>query len=475
MSLLAPLKMPIDKAVELLRDCIALVQGHDLRRVCQFYVDNGMLGIKRITFREWTEIYLQKEFASPRSKKGSDNEILHLCRWLCKEMGDENVLLVDVTRDVLNKYVNGRPELVAYESKHHAHEFLITVFRLAKKKEYLPWNLPTAADRVDAPVEKRGSRPPVSIIWPDVLRKLIDRLWILRRDHIRYEGALYCVILGVFLGIRRCERTRTKWEYFDLARALVCLPAEATKDKRYREIPIPPNVMAFIIAMGGKKTGLVLGSAEWAQVPSEVMREMNMTLPSNGFRKAFATFWNIIVWDKELLAKIMGTSVEKLNRRYIRKEVTVDLGLIHFGIYPPGYSGPVVTGDELITALRGKVNQSWAPTSGMAALPPAQPLGIPPVRVLVAPVAVVPTEVKDEAVPALESPVTQAMPLPAPTSQITVPVITAPSPTAPVVRPGREAALAQAAAVRELQLAYEADKKRQRQEHKRLKRQRRRR
>jgi hypothetical protein len=211
MSLLAPLKMPIDKAVELLRDCIALVQGHDLRRVCQFYLDYGMLSVKQVPFTEFVDVYIrEKRFGSQETKNNSNDRAKSFRGFVLSTMKDPNLRLMDIPVEVLNAWTyqkteDGEPPKVDWIKSRRAH--LNATYDFAWRGGYWPREMTVTSDLADKPLKIRRVRPPPQVIEIAVLEKLIVWLWE-RRSHAKYEQALYCVLFGVFMGLRLFERTR---------------------------------------------------------------------------------------------------------------------------------------------------------------------------------------------------------------------------------------------------------------------------
>lgn len=344
------LGMDLLRIVQLVVDCVAILGGHDLRRAVQFYVDKGMLRCKRATFQEFVEVYLRKEYGSPRSKLASDDIARSIGKWVQKHAPGSQ--FVDVPVEVLKAWVYA-PEAKRYWTKCTRRKRLITMYNYARDEGFWPIGEPTTASRIRPVTKKREDFAPPEIFAPGALQKVIYRFWEMRHVSGEHENALYSVLFGAFLGIRLVERSRVTWEDVDLDAGYIRIPVSAAKDLRERGILIPPNLLAFLRMAGGRRTGPLLDEG-WLTAAGTIAREWGFEWPCNGLRHSFATAWNLIVNKPCTLARLLGNSARELRRSYLGK-ATIEWATAHFNIYPPGFNAPRISGEELKRVLEKMV------------------------------------------------------------------------------------------------------------------------
>ena len=162
-ALLEPLKMRIDEAIELLRDCLALVQGHDLRRVAQFYVDHGMLSIRPITFWAFVDEFIkEREGGATETRKRVDVLARSLRDCVIEKVGDPNVSLVAVPIDVVNEWVFRRRAVRKYKRNTAVpRRGLVSAMSIfATNGRYWPYGVPPLVDRLGRIPVARPTRAP---------------------------------------------------------------------------------------------------------------------------------------------------------------------------------------------------------------------------------------------------------------------------------------------------------------------------
>jgi integrase len=375
------LRLSLDIAMERLTRYTEQMKGHDIERAIHFYLVHGMLSLEVVPFKQLVEVVMSKEHSQEKWDKKNVQVTRRLADWVYKEMG-EDVLVLDVTRDVLHRWVTQmvmdrktkelRPP--AKETMKGRRGHAVMMLNVAKHKNWLPAELKTVAERLEPIWEKDWEKAPVEVFDIFELKDLIYRLMSKRNDHEKYMGALLLVLMGVFAGERTEEKGRTEGSSIDLKYGQIVLPEDVTKTGKSRWMPIPPNLQAFFQALGGKPEGMLINNPAWVLVAQEEFRAMGYVWPYNGLRTTFSSSWLALVKDVDLLVDFLGNSKGVVSS-YI-KALTMEVGESLFSIYPPGYTGRVVEGAELIAALKGV---AYVPRVAPVALPPPPAPMSPPV------------------------------------------------------------------------------------------------
>jgi integrase len=187
-----------------------------------------------------------------------------------------------------------------------------SVFRYGIKRQYLRAN----------PIERMdfaGSMPKEVGIYdvPKVISLLEDAL---QND----LGLLPFYVFGFLCGIRpENELENLDWSYVHLdKRKHVAIPATISKTRKYREVDLSPNAMAWIReyrARGGQMEGKVI---QWEHENLRKHRKtsaerVNVHWIQDGMRHSFASYWLPVHHDVDRLMGQMGhTDPATFSRHY---------------------------------------------------------------------------------------------------------------------------------------------------------------
>lgn len=121
---------------------------------------------------------------------------------------------------------------------------IVSLFRFARTRGYLPKGLPTEVEDTKFLSESESE---IEIFSVDELSKILSNC---------AEDIRPAVTLGAFAGLRTAEISRLKWEDIDFEANLIRVRAQIAKTKQRRLIPLLPNARALLLKTTSR-TGLV--------------------------------------------------------------------------------------------------------------------------------------------------------------------------------------------------------------------------
>ena len=195
---------------------------------------------------------------------------------------------------------------------------VVTVWRWARREGYLPRDMQTEAERVEAPIIKRAER--IEIFTPEEMRKLLAAA----QDHIRPIIA----ICG-FAGVRsQGEITRLRWEDVKWDRNVIDV-AGKTGERRYA--PIQPNLAAWLSDFREAK-GLI-ASIKPDKAFLRTAAAAGCAWKHNALRHSFGSYRVAITKSVDQTSLEMGNSPRVVRKNYL-EAVHEDVANEFFGIMP---------------------------------------------------------------------------------------------------------------------------------------------
>lgn len=191
-----------------------------------------------------------------------------------------------------------------------------------------------AAALVETPDIRRKHAP--GIITPDVARMILTDISATSPTY------LIAVVLAVFLGIRRAELTRLRYQDIDIQRREVNVSKYIAKTGKARYVSIPECAIAWIglHKFPEDMTAYIIpGTSEdnkdrrYQKAISKTKRHLQITLPPNAFRHSAASYLCAYYEDLPKVALLLGHSVHILNQNY-RNAVPHDAGVAYYNIFP---------------------------------------------------------------------------------------------------------------------------------------------
>jgi integrase len=205
---------------------------------------------------------------------------------------------------------------------------LITLFRFAKARGYLPRTLPSEADHV-AKANDRGGK--IGILRPEQLAGLLKAG--------NEEAQLY-LALGAFTGLRRSELLRLHFEDIRFERLKIDIGKDKAKTASRRLVPIAPNLLQWL-APYRERTGRVFASGRAVDRTIADAKAVGVEWPNNVLRHSYATYRLAQCQDAARVALEMGNSPAMLFRNY-RELADEQDAASWFSIVPPAAAANIV-------------------------------------------------------------------------------------------------------------------------------------
>ena len=203
---------------------------------------------------------------------------------------------------------------------------LVTLWKWARKNNYLPKSAQTEAEQLESAREERES---IGIL------TIKDFTVILRLIRAQHADHLAVTVLAGFAGLRRTELHGQKWSDVNLARGFLKVTHAKKNTPAMRLVHLSPAAVAWLRKCPGQKRDPdELISPKWGlDTVRKVARNAKIPCPENGFRHSFISY---------LVAKtgdVPGTALEAGNTagiifRHYRELVSKAEGKEWFDLSP---------------------------------------------------------------------------------------------------------------------------------------------
>ena len=142
--------------------------------------------------------------------------------------------------------------------------------------------------------------------------------------------------LSAFAGLRPAEAARLDWQNINFDEAIIRIPANVSKVRRARLVPMEKNVVAWLQPYR-KTAGPVAPSADTIKRGrAEILEKAGLPAqwPQDVLRHSFATYWMAAHSHEGQLAEMLGNSPAIIQRHY-KGLATAKEGAKYFKIEPP--------------------------------------------------------------------------------------------------------------------------------------------
>jgi integrase len=232
-----------------------------------------------------------------------------------------------VQADTLNDWL--RSITTAPKTWNNLRTSLVRLFNFARERRYVPQNARTPADMVK---RLKLADSDVATLAPGTLRTLLASA-----DD---EGRLY-LALGAWTGMRSAELQRLHWQHIDFAAGVIRLPKEVTKTKRKRQIPILPNLRAWLEPFKGS-TGKVFSSEKATDRTIAFVKAQGIEWPDNWARHSYGSYRATVTKSIGQVAMELGNSETIVKRHYFDAFANEKDALEWFAIMPAEKTGNVI-------------------------------------------------------------------------------------------------------------------------------------
>lgn len=296
-----------------------LPDAGDILTAVRQYRDN----LKKQDVTPITVAALVADFIATKEKQGVSKRYISGCKNVGKRLSETFRCNVSgITSADLQGHLD-RLKLGATSRSNHK-RVIITLWRHASRKGYLPRKKSTEADFLD-PI-----KPPVSSVG---VYQPTDIATVLH--HATGLGQL-AVAIGAFAGMRSAEIYRMNWQ--DIGKKFITVAPEQAKTAARRLIPILPPLAAFLAKFTrgeGRIFSEVTSEAKLSTLIAATVRNAGVVAVHNGLRHSFCTYRLAVTQNAAQVSLEAGNSPAKLFRHY-RELATKAQGAKWFAVRPAG-------------------------------------------------------------------------------------------------------------------------------------------
>ena len=199
---------------------------------------------------------------------------------------------------------------------------LVTLFRFAKKEQWLDETKITAVERVDREDDEGKD---IEIFTPEEMRKLLAAA---------PADLMPWLLLGGFAGVRTEEVCRLDWKDVHLREEVIEILTGKAKTRRHRLIPLAANLAAWLKPITKKSSGLVFKGRHPGDHTKALSKRAGVVWKVNALRHSFISYRMALVKDEHEVAIEAGNSPAMIYANY-RKVLPDGQATQWFGIMPP--------------------------------------------------------------------------------------------------------------------------------------------
>jgi integrase len=306
---LKPLEIPLHSAIEEYVAARAHLNGEPLLSAVKQHVARR----RDVIDKRVSEVVA--EFLAIKERDGLSERYVETLRAYLNRLATAfNTNIGSVPARLIDEWLAAQK--VGPRSRNNIRTYIVTLFRFARGRGYLPKGLPTEAEDV-AKAKDRGGE--IGILTPKQLADVFEGA-----DE---ESELYFA-LGAFCGLRSSEVIRLEWQDVNFARGHIQVGKTKSKTATRRLVPIQPNLMQWLSPYR-RRTGFVFprkrrfrrartdqGSERAASRAIAHAKKILGAWPDNALRHSYATYRLAQINDAARIALEMGNSPQMLFRNY---------------------------------------------------------------------------------------------------------------------------------------------------------------
>lgn len=292
-----PAKVLYEREAELM-DCYdrLVAVGATFREAVDYFIKFGA-STGNPKFSELVERVIAAKKDVSKSEDYFDN-LRKAARYLLEFLGDDPHAR-DITAEQLRQYfyVANRKMSKGYRKSQFTH--LNVIFRYALKHRLVPGNEMTLLER--PPNSKKN---PPEAIKPRHLERLLTRCY-----EKGWHGRLAVFVLMAFVGIRKEEISRVRWDCINLQKKKLTLDADAVKTGDiYRRLTIPDNAAEWLELVWDKRKKRRIIGRTWESLCRSAILSAKIPYAKNVIRNAFPSYAFEAGWKEKDIKYHMGHS-----------------------------------------------------------------------------------------------------------------------------------------------------------------------
>lgn len=213
---------------------------------------------------------------------------------------------------------------LAPKSRNHYRNSVVQLFNYARDHGYLPKGMPTDAEAV----KTLDVVPPTNEIFTvEEIEKVLQNA----PAHLVAPMAI-----KAFSGVRTEEMLNLRWEHLNLESRYIKLPAEVTKTKERRLVPMQDNLVAWLTPHK-KDAGRICHRWQRPQALVQAFdrygKRQGVDLGANKFRNSYISYRVSVTHDVAKVALESGNSPRIIQREYLEL-ATEEEGKRWFNVFP---------------------------------------------------------------------------------------------------------------------------------------------
>jgi integrase len=294
-DLLRPLQMSLHVAVEEYANAKAELNGYPLLSAVKEWAR------RRSSIVEKRVRDVVSEFLIARQRDNVSQRYLQTVRSHANRFAAAfETNISSINSGLIDEWLHARH--VGPQMRNNIRQTLVTLFRFARSRGYLPRGQTTEADEVPR-AKVRGGK--IGILTPPQLATLLQAA--------DSKTKLYLAI-GAFTGLRSAEIIRLDWRDVNLVRGHIEVGKDKAKTATRRLVPIQSNLMRWLTACRVREGRI--SSDRTAKRSVALAKQILGAWPTNALRHSYATYRLAQCYDAPRVALEMGNSPQILFRNY---------------------------------------------------------------------------------------------------------------------------------------------------------------
>jgi len=230
----------------------------------------------------------------------------------------------DWIRSLKGRDKKGNAVELAPKTRNHYRNSIVQLFNMARDHGYLPKGMPTEAEAVKS---LDVVSPTNEIFTIEEIEKVL---------HNAPDRLVVPMAIKAFSGVRTEEMLNLRWEHLNLDSKYITLPAEVTKTKQRRLVPMSANLIAWITPHK-KETGRICERWKRAQALIQAFerhgKRQGIDVGANKFRNSYISYRVAVTHDVAKVALESGNSPRIIQREYLELATEED-GKRWFSVMP---------------------------------------------------------------------------------------------------------------------------------------------
>jgi integrase len=293
---LAALGIPLHTAVAEYVHAVKLLEGVPIAEAAKDYLQRTKRALVMRTVAEVVDELLSER--ADKSLRYRQTLRSHLTRFK-----ESFVVRIDQVSTLQMEAWLSRLKLGA-RGRNNVRGSLITLFRFARKRRYLPRGIATEADEIE---RRDVASSEANVYSPEELRQLLETA---------DPRVLPAIAIGAFTGLRSASISRLRWENVKWEQSVVEIPAAIAKNGKRYLVPLLPCLAAWLAPYRAHR-GKVVQGVRLEENLRELFRSAGVERRHNGLRDSFISYRVAQTTNLPQVAFEAGNSVEMIRSKYL--------------------------------------------------------------------------------------------------------------------------------------------------------------